>query len=85
VKKLLLLAAVGVTALLAACSDTATSPLGPRRAAPSPLSTADFLCARGYVVAYDENGNPTCVPDPNAPTDGPTGQTLSTQGIQKTP
>lgn len=84
-KKLLLLAAVGATALLAACSDTATSPLRPTRAAPRGLSTADLACASGYIVAYDENGNPTCVPDPNAQPLTPTGQTLTTQGIQRTP
>ena len=84
-KKLLLLAAVGATALLAACSDTATSPLRPTRAAPRDLTTADLLCASGYIVAYDENGVPYCAPDPNGHSDSPTGQTPTTQGLVRTP
>lgn len=60
-KKLLLLA--GTTILMAACADAPTSP---QRPAPSGRAAADFSCASGYIIAYDENGNPYCAPDPDA-------------------
>jgi len=64
VKKLLLLA--GAAALMAACSDTSTAPGAPRTAAPVNRANADLTCASGYIIAYDENGNPYCAPDPNS-------------------
>ena len=66
-KKLLLLASA--TVLMAACSDApTTSPRRPTLAIPSSRSSADLFCASGYVIAYDENGNPYCAPDPNGRT-----------------
>ena len=62
-KKLLLLA--GATLLMAACSDASTSPQRPTRVAPSVRASGDLVCASGYVIAYDENGDPYCAPDPN--------------------
>jgi uncharacterized lipoprotein YajG len=63
VKKLLLLAAA--TTLMAACSESSTAPQNDMRAAPERASH-DLTCASGYIVAFDENGNPYCAPDPNA-------------------
>jgi hypothetical protein len=64
VKKLLLLATA--TVLMAACSDAPTSPRRPTLVIPSGRASADLVCASGYIIAYDENGNPYCAPDPNA-------------------
>ena len=58
VKKLLLAAVAGL--LMAACSES-TAPTTPKAAATS-NARADFECRSGYIVAYDENGNPYCVP-----------------------
>jgi hypothetical protein len=59
-KKLLLL---GATALLmAACSESSTAPGGSRRAPSSAKFDEEFTCKSGYVIAYDENGDPYCVP-----------------------
>lgn len=58
-KKLLLLAAAA--SLMAACGESPTQPAG-GRLAPSDRSSHDFECRSGYVIAYDENGNPYCVP-----------------------
>lgn len=63
VRKLLLL--VGSTLLMAACSDMSTAPQNPVRQAPTGRASSDLSCASGYVVAYDENGNPYCAADPN--------------------
>ncbi len=61
-KRLLFLA--GVSLLMAACSESPTAPSAQRKAAPSDKASLDFTCRSGYVVAYDENGNPYCAPDP---------------------
>ena len=63
-KKLLPL--VSATVLMAACSDASTSPRRPTLAIPSSRPSTDVACASGYIIAYDENGNPYCAPDPNA-------------------
>lgn len=63
-RKLLLLAAA--TLAMAACSDTSTAPQGPIRQAPGGRASSDLICASGYVVAFDENGNAYCAPDPDA-------------------
>jgi hypothetical protein len=61
VKKLLLLA--GASLLLAACAESSTAP------APRDINSAkshkdgDLTCRSGYVVAYDEFGNPYCAPE----------------------
>ena len=61
-KKLLL---VGVAALvMGACSESSTAPPASKKAPPSSARSDDtFTCRSGYVVAYDENGNPYCAPE----------------------
>lgn len=59
VKKLLLLAAAAMS--MAACADS-TAPTSTSLKAPTARSSNDFECRSGYVVAYDENGNPYCAP-----------------------
>jgi hypothetical protein len=61
VKKLLLLAAAALT--MAACSESSIAPSGARKAAPDRGANADITCRSGYIVAYDEFGNPYCAPD----------------------
>jgi hypothetical protein len=62
VKKLLILA--GAALLFTACAESPTSPTTGRRIAPSGANHDDeFKCASGYIVAYDEYGNPYCVPE----------------------
>lgn len=63
VKKLLLLAAAAL--LAGACSET--MPSAPRQVAPADKASLDLICASGYVVAYDENGNPYCAPEQDDP------------------
>ena len=61
-KRLLILA--GAAVLFAACAESPTSPSTGRRIAPSGANhDDDFKCASGYVTAYDEDGNPYCVPE----------------------
>jgi hypothetical protein len=57
VKKLVF--AVAGALMMAACSDAPTTPASPVRA-PSGRPAFDLICASGYVIAYDENGNPYC-------------------------
>lgn len=57
-KKLLLLAAAAMS--MAACADS-TAPTNSSLKAPTTRAN-DFKCESGYVVAYDENGNPYCAP-----------------------
>jgi hypothetical protein len=62
VKKFLILA--GASLLFAACAESPTSPTSGRRITPSGSNhDDDFKCASGYVVAFDENGNPYCAPE----------------------
>jgi len=56
----LLLPLVGAALLLAACSGGPTSPTV--KQPPAATAHHDLTCASGYVVAYDENGNPYCAP-----------------------
>jgi hypothetical protein len=56
-KKLLLL--VGGTLVMAACSETPTAPSA-SRVVPSAKANLDLTCRSGYIVAYDENGDPYC-------------------------
>ena len=60
VKKLLLLA--GATLLMAACAESSTAPAVSRKA-PAAKANLDEFCGSGYIIAYDEYGNPYCVPD----------------------
>lgn len=55
-KRLFILA---VALIGAACSD-ATLPSAPQKAAPANKASLDLICASGYVVAFDENGDPYC-------------------------
>jgi hypothetical protein len=67
-KKFLLVAGAGVaTVLMAACSDGPSAPTS-RALTPGAGPSADLVCASGYIIAYDEYGNPYCAPDPNATT-----------------
>jgi hypothetical protein len=60
VKRLLLLAAVAAT--MAACSDSPSAPL-PKHSLKPARPSNDLECQSGYIIAYDENGNPYCAPD----------------------
>jgi len=55
-----LLALVGVSLVLGACSE---SPTAPAPKAPARPSRDEITCRSGYVIAYDENGNAYCKPD----------------------
>ena len=70
-KKIVLLAAAALFA--AACADS-TSPSAPRQVAPSNEANRDLICASGYVVAFDENGDPYCAPESDDGTGGRPGQ-----------
>ena len=48
---------------MSACSESVTAPAAAKKAAPTNTASRDFTCRSGYVVAYDEDGNPYCVPD----------------------
>jgi hypothetical protein len=62
VKKLFLLTSAALAMLaMAACSDAPTAPSA-RKAAPS-ASSSDITCQSGYIVAYDQYGNPYCAPE----------------------
>lgn len=51
---------LGAAAAMAACSDaTAPAPPAAQRQAPSG-PRYDMSCRSGYVIAYDQNGNPVC-------------------------
>jgi hypothetical protein len=59
-KKLLLLA--GAALAMSACADATTAPTR-KAVSASDKSSRDLTCRSGYVIAYDENGNPYCAPD----------------------
>jgi hypothetical protein len=61
VKKLLLLA--GASLLMAACADSSTAPVARDIKAAKAHRDGDLTCRSGYVVAFDENGNPYCAPE----------------------
>jgi hypothetical protein len=63
-KRVLLLVSAAV--VMSACGEAPTSPSAAKKA-PAARSSHDdgFFCESGYVIAFDENGNPICVPDPN--------------------
>ncbi len=63
-KKLLLLAAAA--SLMAACAESSTAPTSSSRKAANSRSSADLICDSGYLVAYDEMGNPYCAPEGRA-------------------
>jgi hypothetical protein len=62
VKKVLVLLAAALA--MAACSESVTAPAPAKKSAPTnAASRDDFTCRSGYIVAYDQDGNPYCVPD----------------------
>jgi hypothetical protein len=61
VKKLFLV--IAAASLMAACGSSTTAPVS-QRAGATPQALHDGLaCRSGYIIAYDENGNPYCVPE----------------------
>jgi hypothetical protein len=68
---------LGAALAMAACSEAPSAPVGQR---PSPATRANDLdCRSGYIIAYDENGNPYCAVDPNPPV------STSSQGMVRVP
>ena len=48
---------------LAGCADWSTGPDAARRqTSPRRLNDEELTCRSGYVIAYDELGNPYCAP-----------------------
>lgn len=45
---------------MAACSEAPTAPVAASKA-PTNRAAFDFTCRSGYLVAFDEDGNPYCV------------------------
>lgn len=62
-KKLMLLA--GAALVLGACAESPTAPAATRT--PGNRLNDALVCRSGYLVAYDENGNPYCAPASDAP------------------
>lgn len=60
VRRLLLLA--GATLFLAACAESATAPTPSKTPVPKASHDTELECRSGYVVAYDQNGDPYCAP-----------------------
>jgi hypothetical protein len=60
VKKFVLLA--GAALVMAACSESTTAPTASKMAPSSAKFDDELFCESGYVIAYDENGVPYCVP-----------------------
>jgi hypothetical protein len=49
---------------MAACADSPTAAGSPQRAlTPKAQNDDATACRSGYIIAYDENGNPYCVPE----------------------
>ena len=63
-KKLMLLA--GAALVLGACAESPTAPAAAKQSPGNRLDDA-VVCRSGYIVAYDENGNPYCAPALDAP------------------
>jgi hypothetical protein len=59
-KKVLLFVSAAV--IMSACAESPTAPAATKKA-PAAASHDDLFCESGYVIAFDENGNPICVPD----------------------
>ncbi|MEO6878292.1 MAG: hypothetical protein ABI205_07420 [Gemmatimonadaceae bacterium] len=54
---------IGAALAMSACSESVTAPPAAKRAVPTKAASLDFTCRSGYTIAFDENGNPYCVPD----------------------
>lgn len=50
--------------MMAACSEAPTTPPAQSKI-PAARPSFDLTCKSGYLIAYDEDGNPYCKPDPN--------------------
>jgi hypothetical protein len=62
VKRLFIL--IAAASVMAACADSPTVPASQKKSAtPQSLHDDDLSCRSGYIIAYDENGNPYCVPE----------------------
>lgn len=60
-KLFFLIAAVSV---MAACGASPTAPASQKKGVtPQALRDDGQSCRSGYIIAYDENGNPYCVPE----------------------
>jgi hypothetical protein len=62
VKRLFFL--IVAASVMAACADSPTA-VGSQQKALTPKAQHDdgLACRSGYIIAYDENGNPYCVPE----------------------
>jgi hypothetical protein len=47
---------------MAACAESPTAPSQASRNGAKVQRSSDITCRSGYIVAYDENGNPYCAP-----------------------
>jgi len=55
---------IAAASVMAACADSATAPTAQKKSvAPQALHDDGLGCRSGYIIAYDENGNPYCVPE----------------------
>jgi hypothetical protein len=62
-KKVLLL--VSSALVMAACGEAPTAPSAATKTPSARAHRDDIFCESGYIIAYDEDGNPICIPDPN--------------------
>ena len=61
-KKVQLLLLTAGALLLAACAESSTGPSQMQTKGNSAKPAFDFTCSSGYVVAFDQDGNPYCAP-----------------------
>ena len=54
---------VSAAVVMSACGQSPTAPAAAKKAPAARSSHDDIFCESGYVIAFDENGNPICVPD----------------------
>ncbi|MEO7084344.1 MAG: hypothetical protein ABI442_17255 [Gemmatimonadaceae bacterium] len=66
-KRVLLLVSTAV--VMSACGQSVTAPAASNKTPSARPSHDDIFCESGYVIAYDENGNPICVPDSRGESD----------------
>jgi hypothetical protein len=62
VKKLFLIS--GAALVMAACAEAPTAPSPTSKAQAGGAARADVAleCRSGYIIAYDQDGNPYCAP-----------------------
>lgn len=61
-KKVRLLVLAAGALLLAACAESTTAPSQMRTKGSTAKPSFDFTCPSGYITAFDDDGNPICVP-----------------------